>query len=93
MIGLMKFESTVAVAAVIVMLVMVLRLCDGGSCCCCCRCYPAGVNIAAVVAMNDVCDTAWHWECCGLFVAISAGVKVTVVEFVTGRGWCMGLLG
>ncbi len=31
MIGLMKFESTVAVAAVIVMLVMVLYLCDVGS--------------------------------------------------------------
>ncbi len=52
--------SVVAVAAVMVMLVMVLRLCDVGSCCCCCCCHPAGVDIAVVVAMNNVCDVVWH---------------------------------
>ncbi len=52
--------SVVAVDAVMLMLVMLLRLCDDGSYCCC-PCYdPAGVDIAAVVAMSNVCDIVWH---------------------------------
>ncbi len=78
--------SIVAVDAVMVMLVMVLCLCGGGSCCCCRCCYPAGVDIAAVVAMNDVRDVVWHCWCCGLFVVISAGAEVTAVKIVIGRG-------
>ncbi len=76
--------SVVAVDAAMVMLVMLLHQSDVGSCSCCPRCYPVGVNIAAVVAMNNVCDV-------GVVVIVTAGIKVPAFEIVIGMGQCLGL--
>ncbi len=77
--------SAVAVEAVMVILVVLLHQADVGSCCCCCpRCYPAGVDIDAGVAMNNVCDV-------GVVVVAAAGIKVPACEIVIGMVWCLGV--